>query len=763
MESNMTGDEDRVRALCALHILDTPQEERFDRLTRLARAAFSAPIALVSLIDDDRQWFKSRAGLAVTQTPRSISFCTHAVAASTMLVVPDADLDPRFAHNPLVLGPPHIRFYAGQPIYSADGHPLGTLCVIDRAPRQFSDADRRQLRDLAALVEMEINHGAMIAARLQAEQDLRDMNAGLEQRIAERTASLEIKNRTLEQEMRRRESVEANLRASEARMRTTIATSFNAFVGIDDRGLIIDWNAAAEQTFGWTRDEIIGRDFNDTIIAPCARAGDPAGLVQFVRTGVDPFVNQRIELPAVRSNGEELSIEMTINAFMAGEAMYLGAFMHDISDRLEAHRAIEQKQELLDAILDTVDMGVIACSAKAELTMFNRAARKLHGLPPEAINPDDWASHYDLFAADGVTLMERADIPLFRAFNGERVKDVEMVVAPAGKRRRIMLASGRPLKSAGGEPLGAVVAMKDITDLSESQRQLTLSEERLRTITDNMPVLIAYIGRDLRYQFANALYEQWFGVPRERIIGRTVEEAFGRDFYARRRKHLNKCFDGHKVQVEIDVGDGAALRVILSEFIPHVRDGVVLGAYVLSTDVTATREYETRLKALANTDPLTGLFNRRGHEIALAAAIQRARRTHGALALMYLDIDHFKQVNDTLGHAAGDAMLNAFAMRLSATVRASDIVCRLAGDEFTVILEGVRSAAECGAIGATIVAAMQSPFAVGPELLLVTTSIGVAWVQGEDAVAASMAEAADTALYAAKAAGRNQFRLAGAD
>jgi diguanylate cyclase (GGDEF)-like protein/PAS domain S-box-containing protein len=294
-------------------------------------------------------------------------------------------------------------------------------------------------------------------------------------------------------------------------------------------------------------------------------------------------------------------------------------------------------------------------------------------------------------------------------------------------------------------------------------RELALSEERLRTITDNMPVLIAYIDRDLRYQFANALYEQWFGVPREQIIGRTVEEAFGRDFYVKRRKHLNKCFDGHTVKVEIDVGDGAALRVVLSEFIPHVRDGVVLGAYVLSTDVTAARQYETRLKALANTDPLTGLFNRRGHEIELAAAIHRARRAHGAMALMYLDIDHFKQVNDTLGHAAGDQMLKAFAGRLSATVRASDIVCRLAGDEFTVILEGVRSPAECGAIAATIVAAMQSPFTVGHELLLVTTSIGVAWAQGEDAVAELMAEAADSALYAAKAAGRNQFHVAGTD
>src|SRR5215212_10891180 len=152
-----TDEAERLAALRRLEILDTPSEERFDRITRLARHAFGVPIALVSLIDANRQWFKSCQGLDASETPRGISFCGHAILAADALVIPDAADDPRFADNPLVTGPPGIRFYAGQPLSSVDGFRLGTLCIIDRHPRELSDVDRQALRDLAALVEAELN------------------------------------------------------------------------------------------------------------------------------------------------------------------------------------------------------------------------------------------------------------------------------------------------------------------------------------------------------------------------------------------------------------------------------------------------------------------------------------------------------------------------------------------------------------------------------------------------------------------------------
>jgi GAF domain-containing protein len=156
MDTSYLDDPARLDALCSLGVLDTPPEQRFDRFTRIAAAALHVPIALVSLVDRDRQWFKSRVGLAALQTSRSVAFCGHTVAQRALLEVQDALADVRFRDNPLVTGAPHIRFYAGVPLFSRDGHALGSLCVVDTQPRSLSDADRELLRDLASLVEDEL-------------------------------------------------------------------------------------------------------------------------------------------------------------------------------------------------------------------------------------------------------------------------------------------------------------------------------------------------------------------------------------------------------------------------------------------------------------------------------------------------------------------------------------------------------------------------------------------------------------------------------
>jgi diguanylate cyclase (GGDEF)-like protein len=155
------GEAARLAALHQLGILDTPPEERFDCVTRLARRMFGAPIALVSLVDADRQWFKSRAGLEVPETSRAISFCGHAVQDDAALVVPDARSDLRFADNPLVVGFPNIAFYAGCPVRAPDGSALGTLCVIDHQPRDFSRADLDALADLAEVVSAQLGEAAL--------------------------------------------------------------------------------------------------------------------------------------------------------------------------------------------------------------------------------------------------------------------------------------------------------------------------------------------------------------------------------------------------------------------------------------------------------------------------------------------------------------------------------------------------------------------------------------------------------------------------
>lgn len=152
------NERERLQALRCLDILDTPPEERYDRITRLAKKIFDVPIALVSLMDENRQWFKSIQGLNATELPRELSFCGHAILQPKPLVIEDTTTDTRFFDNPYVEGNPNIRFYAGCPLALDGGLKMGTLCVIDSKPREFSQEDIKILQDLAGIIETEIRN-----------------------------------------------------------------------------------------------------------------------------------------------------------------------------------------------------------------------------------------------------------------------------------------------------------------------------------------------------------------------------------------------------------------------------------------------------------------------------------------------------------------------------------------------------------------------------------------------------------------------------
>lgn len=156
-EARLPNDEaSRIATLHELDILDSPPEDRFDRYTDITARAFDMPVALISLVDKGRQWFKSAVGIDTDETPRDISFCAHAILGDDVFEVRNARVDPRFRNNPLVIGPPYIRFYAGAPLRMRNGHRLGTLCIIDRIPRHLSDDEKTKLKHLADMVVAEI-------------------------------------------------------------------------------------------------------------------------------------------------------------------------------------------------------------------------------------------------------------------------------------------------------------------------------------------------------------------------------------------------------------------------------------------------------------------------------------------------------------------------------------------------------------------------------------------------------------------------------
>jgi GAF domain-containing protein len=153
------NDRERLAALRALLILDTPPEERYDKIVQFAAAEFDVPIALISLLDENRQWFKARVGVDVCETARDISFCGHVILQPDIFVIPDAREDARFADNPIVTGEPHVIFYAGAPIAGPSGHVIGTLCVIDHHPRTLDATELAILASLRDLLQEELSRG----------------------------------------------------------------------------------------------------------------------------------------------------------------------------------------------------------------------------------------------------------------------------------------------------------------------------------------------------------------------------------------------------------------------------------------------------------------------------------------------------------------------------------------------------------------------------------------------------------------------------
>lgn len=861
MSFNLASDEiDRLDALYASCLLDTPKEERFDRITRLAAQFFGVPIALVSLVDQHRQWFKSRYGLSATETPGSDAFCAFPVRDRKLLIVEDALLDARFSSNPLVTGGPFIRFYAGQPVFSVDGYALGTLCIIDVRPRSLNETETASLRDFAKLVQEELSKRA-VAVRAVARKEA--------------------------------------LLHSEAQFQATFeqAAGGMAHVGLDGRLMKVN------RKFH----DIVGYEEAELELLTFQRITHPADLDLDLRLLEETLKGRRtsylIEKRYVHKDGHDVWVNLTVALLKKsdGSPDYFVSVIEDIQEKKYAQLALErlndsleqqvsertaelvQKQALLDAILDSVEVGVVACDRDENLNLFNRAAARFHGMQASAVGAEGWADAFDLYGPDGMTRLTKNEVPLYRALMGEAIGNNEMTIVPRGCEARSFFASGQRLTGPHGEKLGAVIAMTDVTDLKKSEMQRALnetrlrsitenlpalighidkagkflflnkhalrfygkteaelvgkdvreiysdeeyraiepfvrsamsgtkaafeshltinghgrhfsavyvpekpgvpgpegffamamditarknselqqaeSEERLRTITNNLPVLIAYIDHNEIYRFANATYEKWLGLTTAQMIGRSIIDVLGKQVCQENARYFKQNLAGNPTRYQTDLTYGNEIRAVEVVGIPHFKDDIVAGVYVMTTDVSAAKRYAHELQLLARSDALTGLPNRRSFDEKLHEAALHTARSGRALGLIFLDIDFFKSVNDTQGHGGGDDVLREVGHRLRLSVRATDVVCRLAGDEFTIILEGVSNASEIEVIVEKILATIRAPFIANGQVLKVSTSLGATWQVASELNLPMLVKEADQALYKAKEAGRDQYFL----
>ncbi len=311
------------------------------------------------------------------------------------------------------------------------------------------------------------------------------------------------------------------------------------------------------------------------------------------------------------------------------------------------------------------------------------------------------------------------------------------------------------------DPPAIVYFGHDVTARIEAQRAIGRNQRRLRAITDNLPAFVLHVDSQQRYTFVNAHTGRMLGIEPKTMIGRSVREVMGTDIHAEIESHMQAALRGETAKFEIERDFHGQHQHFQCTYVPDIgEDGAINGLYAVSFDISQLKQAERELERLARNDSMTGLANRLHFNERVELAIARLRRHGKPLALLYLDIDHFKQINDSRGHAAGDEVLRVFARRLVGCLRATDFAARLGGDEFVVLVEDLETDDAPQMIAAKLIDGMAEPILAGGASLYVSTSIGIALCKQAVSSADELMHHADTALYSAKAAGRNTWRVA---
>jgi diguanylate cyclase (GGDEF)-like protein/PAS domain S-box-containing protein len=402
-ESTPTGSsEERLRllALDRYHILDTDPEPQFDDLAQVAATVCATPMAVVTLIDERRQWFKARVGMPVTETEREIAFCDYVVRERELLVVHDTHEDPRFSSNPLVTGEPRIRFYAGVPLITADGFALGSLAVLDRVPRTLSPDQEHTLRVLGreVMAQLELRMSlvrleSLLGERDRAQRGLRRSLSELEQQVAERTATLHRINETLKQEIEQK--------AREAAFSKAIMESLpGIFYVLDERGHPLRWNRNFERVSGHSEEQIAKARSCDFFATAAERALIASKLGEALRGA-----HVTIEAELLTRHGDRIPYYFTgARIELDGRACICGMGI-DITERLRA----ENRLRLLERAMQASVNAIIITDLSGTIEYVNPSFERITGYPAdEALGRNCRFLQGDDTAQAGVKLIREA-------------------------------------------------------------------------------------------------------------------------------------------------------------------------------------------------------------------------------------------------------------------------------------------------------------------------------------------------------------------
>jgi diguanylate cyclase (GGDEF)-like protein/PAS domain S-box-containing protein len=436
-----------------------------------------------------------------------------------------------------------------------------------------------------------------------------------------------------------------------------------------------------------------------------------------------------------------------------GNLEYFSGLMRDISSAKAAEQALRESEHRLRMVTDNLPVLIAYLDRDLRFRFLNKTYRQWFG----DAAPQPGSSVREFY---GEAAWAEFGPRLHAALGGVGVVYDREMIGPEGTRH--VQVTVVPDRDEQGSVVGLYALISDVSSYREAQRALQESEARLRTMADALPMRVAYVDAQERYQFNNLAYERAFKKSPAELYGKTVRELLGDAAYQAAEPNIRRVLSGEPVTFQSEMANGGNYVHYEAHYIPQFAtdDGRVLGFHAVVSDITRQKLEERRLQQLARVDPLTGVVNRAGFELRLAEAMERCRGSGALMALMYLDIDRFKQINDQFGHNVGDALLRLFAGRLSRTLRSTDTIARLGGDEFTVIMEGLPRPEIASTVAAKIVQAMSTPFVVDSHTIGVTTSIGLAFHHGDSVTADELVKQADVMLYQAKDAGRNNVQMA---
>ena len=558
--------------------------------------------------------------------------------------------------------------------------------------------------------------------------------------------------------------------------RLILDNALDAFIAIDQHSNIIEWSIQAEHTFGWRKEEVLGRALADFIVPPRYRTVYEKSVQRYLAGRNSRFLNRRIEVSASCKDGQEIPVELTITPIKTPDRVIFFAILRGIAERRALEQEIRRQASITRSIIDSMAAAVVVADQSGRLVLVNPAAQRLLHLQAADRAPLQSHHAYRMFRPDGHTEFAQDERPMVRAMRGEAVDGLIALLRHDGAPDGVWVScNARPLVGEQGAPSGGVVVLHDITELRRHAEQAQRQERRLRESQQDFRALveattdygIIMLGPDGAILSWNSGAQAMFGFSAQEAIGQNVARLFTPEDRAggEPERELAEARDTGRAEDERWHVRRDGSRFWANGVVTPLwhEDGALRGFVKIMRDQTRRHLAEEQTQFLANHDGLTGLPNRVNFSNQLHTAIALSERNNVPLAVLLLDLDRFKQVNDTLGHHAGDLLLKEVALRLLSSVRETDFVARLGGDEFVIIQKDVTQPDAAETLARKLILELGRPYFLESHEVASGTSIGISLFPLDARNPVDLLKRADLALYRAKHAGRHTFQFYTAD